>query len=57
MPFRPNRPRDFSGQHPQEKLLSRDFILLFCMAMCCNSYLAVFYCFEQWLEGLAVSPP
>lgn len=56
MPFRPNRPRDFSGQQPQEKLLSRDFILLFCMSMCCNSYLAVFYCFEQWLEGLAVSP-
>lgn len=41
---------------PQQKLFTRDFILLFCMAMCCNSYLAVFYCFEQWLEGLAVSP-
>lgn len=41
---------------PQQKLLTRDFILLFCLAMCCNSYLAVFYCLEQWLEGLAVSP-
>lgn len=26
------------------------------MAMCSNSYLAVFYCFEQWLEGLQISP-
>ena len=26
------------------------------MAMCNNSYMAVFYCFEQWLEGLQVSP-
>lgn len=39
-----------------EKLLSRDFWLLFCITMCCNSYMAVFYCFEQWLDGLDVSP-
>lgn len=26
------------------------------MTMCCNSFVAVFYCFEQWLEGLSVSP-
>ncbi len=45
-------PVENSGQ----KLFSRDFILLFCMAMCSNSYLAVFYCFEQWLEGLQISP-
>ncbi len=38
------------------KLFTRDFILLFCMAMCSNSYLAVFYCFEQWLEGLQIGP-
>ena len=40
----------------KQTLFSRDFILLFCMAMCNNSYMAVFYCFEQWLEGLQVSP-
>ena len=26
------------------------------MTMFCNSFVAVFYCFEQWLEGLSVSP-
>ena len=26
------------------------------MTMFCNSFIAVFYCFEQWLEGMAVSP-
>ncbi len=41
---------------PPPKLLSRDFILLFCMAMFSNSYIAVFYCFEQWLESLSISP-
>ncbi|MBO5490763.1 MAG: MFS transporter [Desulfovibrio sp.] len=41
---------------PPRTLLSRDFILLFCITMCCNSFVAVFYCFEQWLEGMAVSP-
>jgi MFS family permease len=38
------------------ELLSRDFILLFCLSLCSNGHIAVFYCFEQWLEGLAVSP-
>ena len=37
-------------------LLSREFILLFLLAMCSNCYIAVYYCLEQWLEGLAVSP-
>ena len=41
---------------PPQRLLSRDFILLFCITMLCNSFIAVFYCFEQWLKGLAVSP-
>ena len=44
------------GNEKTQTLFSRDFILLFCMAMCNNSYMAVFYCFEQWLEGLQVSP-
>ena len=48
----PTPPPDAAPQ----RLLSRDFILLFCMTMCCNSFVAVFYCFEQWLERLAVSP-
>lgn len=42
--------------HVPQKLLSRDFVLLFLMAMCSNSYIAVYYCFEQWMEGLAISP-
>ncbi|MDR3363284.1 MAG: MFS transporter [Desulfovibrio sp.] len=41
---------------PSQKLLSRNFILLSCLAMCSNSHIAVFYCFEQWLEGFGVSP-
>ncbi len=41
---------------PPQSLLSRDFVLLFCMTMFCNSFVAVFYCFEQWLEALSVSP-
>jgi MFS family permease len=40
----------------QGGLLSRDFLLLFCLALCSNGQIAVFYCFEQWLEGIAVSP-
>ena len=24
--------------------------------MFCNSFIAVFYCFEQWLEGMTISP-
>ncbi|MDR2574324.1 MAG: MFS transporter [Desulfovibrio sp.] len=40
----------------QKNLLSRDFILLFCLSLCSNGHIAVFYCFEQWLEGIAVSP-
>lgn len=38
------------------KLLSRDFLLLFMMAMCSNSYIAVYYCFEQWMQGLDIGP-
>lgn len=46
---------DKPAQTPQ-KLFSRDFVLLFLMAMCSNSYIAVYYCFEQWMEGLAIPP-
>ncbi len=43
-------------QEPPQKLLSRDFILLFLMAMCSNSFIAVYYCFEQWMQGLGIPP-
>ncbi|MBD5539464.1 MAG: MFS transporter, partial [Desulfovibrio sp.] len=42
--------------HVPQKLLSREFILLFLMAMCSNSYIAVYYCFEQWMQGLGIAP-
>lgn len=45
-----------SSHVSKQKLLGRDFLLLFCMSLCANSFFAVFYCFEQWLEGMAVSP-
>ena len=49
-----------SGRHPMpggesQSIFSRDFILLFCMSLCNNSYIAVYYCFEQWLEGVGVA--
>ncbi len=44
-----------SPDHVPQKLLSRDFILLFLMAMCSNSFIAVYYCFEQWMEGLGIT--
>ncbi|MDO5536527.1 MAG: MFS transporter [Desulfovibrionaceae bacterium] len=37
-------------------LLSRDFVLLFCLALLSNCYLAVYYCFEQWMEHVMVAP-
>lgn len=39
-----------------QKLLTRDFFLLFIMAMCSNGYIAVYYCFEQWMQGLGIEP-
>ena len=49
-------PKGPAFSEPPQTLLSRDFVLLFCMTMFCNSFVAVFYCFEQWLEALSVSP-
>lgn len=51
-PRRWDKPRD--EQRP--KLLTRDFILLFLMAMCSNSFIAVYYSFEHWMQGLGVPP-
>lgn len=53
-PQKPPKRWDRPDQEPQ-KLLSRDFILLFLMAMCSNSFIAVYYCFEQWMQGLGIS--
>ena len=41
---------------PQEKLLSLAFLLLFFQATCCNCYIAVFYCMEQWMARIAIAP-
>lgn len=46
---------DKPEQVPQ-KLFSRDFVLLFLMAMCSNSFIAVYYCFEQWMGSIGVPP-
>lgn len=54
-PAKPPKRWDKPGSQPQ-KLLSRDFILLFLMAMCSNSFIAVYYCFEQWMQGIGVEP-
>lgn len=53
-PQKPPKRWDEPQKAPQ-KLLSRDFILLFLMAMCSNSFIAVYYCFEQWMQGLGIS--
>ena len=39
-----------------QKLLTLDFVLLFFLALFSNCYLAVYYCFEQWLVKVAVDP-
>lgn len=39
-----------------QTLWSRDFLLLFVLAMFSNSYIAVFYSFEHWLVTLGISP-
>ncbi len=39
-----------------QKLLSRDFVLLFLLTTCCNCYMAISYCLEQWLARQGVEP-
>ncbi len=39
-----------------QKLLTLDFVLLFFLALFSNCYLAVYYCFEQWLVKVSVDP-
>ena len=39
-----------------ERLLSLEFLVLFFQATCCNCYIAVFYCMEQWMARIDVMP-
>lgn len=41
---------------PKSTLFTKEFVLLFLMAMCSNSFIAVYYCFEQWLDTMGVAP-
>lgn len=52
-----NPPKQWDNPNqPKGRLFTREFILLFLMAMCSNSFIAVYYCFEQWLDTIGVSP-
>ncbi|MDO5537595.1 MAG: MFS transporter, partial [Desulfovibrionaceae bacterium] len=48
----PRMPAGAAGQ--SQTLLSRDFLLLFFLVLCANCYMAIYYCFEQWLEEALV---
>ncbi len=50
------RPRPRSHGREGERLITRDFLLLFFLVLCANCYLAIYYCLEQWLEHVAVPP-
>lgn len=43
-------------EHTPQTLWTCEFIILFVLAMCANSYIAVFYSFEHWLTTMGVSP-
>ena len=43
-------------KNTEAKLINLEFIVLFLQAMFCNCYIAVFYCMEQWMVKLAISP-
>ena len=48
--------RDRQAGTGGSKLLSRDFFLLFVLLLFCNCSIAIYYCFEQWLDKATVSP-
>lgn len=52
-PPKPPKRWDKPDQKPG-RLWTREFTLLFMMTMCANSFIAVYYCFEQWMEGLGI---
>ncbi len=45
-----------SGGRGGERLITRDFLLLILLALCANCYLAIYYCLEQWLKQVNVTP-
>lgn len=49
-------PQTPQAETAPQTLWSRDFLLLFMLAMFSNSYIAVFYSFEHWLVTLGISP-
>ncbi len=57
MPIFPHTPHpgEDAGAAPQT-LWTREFLLLFMLAMFANSYIAVFYSFEHWLVTLGIAP-
>lgn len=52
-PGKPPKRWDKPAQKSQS-LFSREFILLFLLAMCSNSFIAVYYCFEQWMQSIHI---
>lgn len=42
--------------HTKETLVNLEFIMLFLQATCCNCYIAIFYCMEQWMVQLDITP-
>lgn len=52
-PSKPPKRWDKPGHKPG-RLWTREFTLLFMMTMCANSFIAVYYCFEQWMEGMGI---
>lgn len=55
MSLLPQSPHDLPENAPQT-LWTCDFLMLFVLALCANSYIAVFYSFEHWLTSLGISP-
>lgn len=54
MSLLPQTPHEI--EHTPQTLWTFEFIILFMLAMCSNSYIAVFYSFEHWLTTMGLSP-
>lgn len=54
MSLLPQSPHE--NEHTPQTLWTCEFIILFVLAMCANSYIAVFYSFEHWLTTMDISP-
>ena len=49
-------PTTHTKQQPEQDLVSRDFLLLFILATFSGCYISIYYCFEQWMERVLVTP-